>query len=321
MKALVAAGGWSGSRYFSTSVGSAANRTAFVNTCLDLIAEYDLDGMDFDWEYPNKQSLGCNVINDNDTSNFLLFLQELRAAGPDLILTAASSLFPWNNATGGQSTDLGGFADVLDYIMVMNYDIFGAWSSIAGPNSPLASACDVRNNQGSADLGLAKWIAAGIPSSKLVLGVAAYGHGFAVNSTSAFVANSTTQLDTFPAQNSSDRFQGSSWDDDPPIDDCGNVQLPSGTYPFWSLITEAGFLDTTGEPKEGISYTYDDCSQTAVVYNATSGVWVSYDNAQSVAAKGQYIMDNSLGGFATWEIGGDYDDILINSVRSAVGLA
>jgi chitinase len=73
------------------------------------------------WEYPNRQGLGCNEINDNDTSNFLKFLQELRqdSVGKKLLLTAAGSLFPWNDKTGAASKDLAGFSDVLDYIMIM----------------------------------------------------------------------------------------------------------------------------------------------------------------------------------------------------------
>lgn len=73
------------------------------------------------WEYPNRQGLGCNAINDDDTANFLAFLEELREQpeGKDLYLTAAGSLFPWNNASGVASTDLDGFANVLDYIMIM----------------------------------------------------------------------------------------------------------------------------------------------------------------------------------------------------------
>lgn len=73
------------------------------------------------WEYPNRQGLGCNAINDDDTANFLAFLEELREQpeGKDLYLTAAGSLFPWNNASGVASTDLEGFANVLDYIMIM----------------------------------------------------------------------------------------------------------------------------------------------------------------------------------------------------------
>ena len=47
---------------------------------------------------------------------------------------------------------------------------------------------------------------------------------------------------------------------------------------------------------------------------------VSYDNAQSFAAKGKFIHSNGLAGFAMWEAGGDYNDILLNSIRSALGL-
>lgn len=321
VKALISIGGWTGSRHFSTSVGSAANRTAFVKTVTDLVKQYDLDGVDFDWEYPNKQGLGCNAINDNDTSNFLSFLQELRAADSSLYLTAATSLFPWNNASAAQSTDLAGFADVLDYAMIMNYDIFGAWATTGGPNAPIASSCDARNNQGSLELGFAAWTAAGVPASKLVLGVPAYAHGFSVTPSAAFPNGTTGGLDMFPAQNSSNRFQGSSWDNDPPVDDCGNAQPPSGTYQFWSMITEKGFLTEAGEPSSNVTAGWDSCSQTPALYDSARQIWVSYDNAKSMAIKGQYILDKGMKGFALWETGGDYQNILVNSVRTAVGLS
>lgn len=229
---------------------------------MDLVSQYSLDGLDFDFEYPNRQGLGCNTISANDTTNFLSFLQELRQqpGASDIQFTAAASLLPWNDATGSQSADLSGFADVLDYIVIMNYDLYGMWSATAGPNAPLASACDTRNNQGSATLGIDAWIAAGMPADQIVLGLAAYGHGFRVTQDAA-LGNGTT-LDMYPAFNSSDRFQGSSWDDDPAIDDCGNAQPHTGTYPFWSLVTEAGFLDESGEPQSGIVSGYDTCSQT-----------------------------------------------------------
>ena len=43
------------------------------------------------WEFPGKQSIGCNVVSPSDTANYLLFLQELRKdpIGAQLILTAA----------------------------------------------------------------------------------------------------------------------------------------------------------------------------------------------------------------------------------------
>jgi chitinase len=50
---MVSIGGWTGSRFFSTSIGSAENRTAFVKTCLDFVSEYDLDGLDFEYVFPD----------------------------------------------------------------------------------------------------------------------------------------------------------------------------------------------------------------------------------------------------------------------------
>ncbi|KAL0939917.1 glycoside hydrolase family 18 protein [Colletotrichum truncatum] len=321
VKALVSIGGWTGSRWFSTAFGSAENRTAFVKTCLDLVEKYSLDGLDFDWEYPNRQGLGCNAINKDDTANFLTFLKELRQKQPkELYLTAASSLFPWYDATGVSSVNgtLSGFADVLDYVMVMAYDIYGAWATTGGPNAPLAFGCDSRNNQGGAKEGVEKWVNSGIPANKIVLAVAAYGHGFSVNSTSAFSGSNT--LNAYPPQNSSNRFQGSSWDDDPRVDECGNASPPSGTYPFWSLIKEANFLDETGKPRENIAYGFDNCSMTPFAYNETAQIWVSYDNPESLTAKGKYIKSANLAGFAMWEAGGDYKNTLVDAIRSAVGL-
>lgn len=56
------------------------------------------------------------------------------------------------------------------------------------------------------------------------------------------------------------------------------------------------------------------------VYNQCTSVMVSFDNAESFAAKGDYIKNNNLRGFAMWEAGGDYDDILLDSIRQAAGL-
>ncbi|KAK0389300.1 hypothetical protein NLU13_2875 [Sarocladium strictum] len=319
VKARVSIGGWTGSRYWSTSIGSAANRTAFVKTCLDFVKKYNLDGFDIDWEYPNRQGIGCNAINKDDTANLLKFLQEVREDphGKKLYLTVAASLFPWNDASGAPSKDLSGFAKVLDNIMLMNYDIWGPWLATGGPNAPLYRSCDARNNQGSAEDAVTSWEAAGVPASKLVLAVPAYAHGFSVTNKDAF-ANG--KLSEYPPQNASIRFQGSSWDNDPPIDECGNKNPPGGTYTFWSLVTEAKFLDQSGNPAPGIAYVWSNCSRTPALYSKERDIWVSYDNARSFAEKGKFILANKLAGFTMYEAGGDYHNILVNSIRKATGM-
>ena len=45
---MITLGGWTGSRYFSTAVGSAENRTAFAQAILNFVDEYKLDGVDIE---------------------------------------------------------------------------------------------------------------------------------------------------------------------------------------------------------------------------------------------------------------------------------
>ena len=46
----------------------------------------------------------------------------------------------------------------------------------------------------------------------------------------------------------------------------------------------------------------------------------SYDDPQSFAAKGDYIIQNNLLGFAMWDSTGDYNGLLVNSLTSAAGV-
>ena len=53
MDALLSIGGWTGSIYFSTAVGSPENRTTFVKAVVGLANKYGLDGIDFESVYPS----------------------------------------------------------------------------------------------------------------------------------------------------------------------------------------------------------------------------------------------------------------------------
>ncbi|KAG0692802.1 glycoside hydrolase family 18 protein, partial [Suillus ampliporus] len=320
VEAHIAVGGWTGSLWFSSNLATAENRTAFVKTVAEFAFQYDLDGINFDWESPNDQGIGCNIISVNDTANFLAFLEELRQnpVGANLTLSAAVGLTPFFDATGNPLADVTGFAKVLDYIAVMNYDVWGPWFSTVGPNAPLNDTCaSPANQEGSAVSAVKTWTDAGMPIHRIVLGVASYGHSFSVSPSDAF-ASSTKTLDAFPTFNTSNQLLDDVWDDDGGIDVCGVDEGPGGTFNFWGLI-DGGFLTEKGTPAEGIYYRYDECSQTPYVYNKTSQVMISFDNTQSFAAKGEYIKKTGLRGFAMWEAGGDYNDMLLDSIIKAVG--
>jgi chitinase len=51
------------------------------------------------------------------------------------------------------------------------------------------------------------------------------------------------------------------------------------------------------------------------VYNKTSQVMISFDDARSFEAKGKYIKSKGLRGFAMWQAAGDYNNILLDAIR------
>lgn len=214
------------------------------------------------WEYPGTQGIGCNAINPDDTTNFLAFLEQLRAdsVGKNLILTAATSIFPWVGPNGDRLSDVSGFAKQLDWIAIMNYDIWGSWSNSVGPNAPLDDTCaSSANQQGSAVSAVAQWSAAGMPASQIVLGVASYGHSFHVSPSNA--VSSDGQLNAYPAFDKDQQPIGDKWDDPAGTDECGNAAGPGGNFDFWGLI-DNGFLQANGTVAAGIDYRFDTCSQT-----------------------------------------------------------
>ncbi|KAJ6491315.1 glycoside hydrolase family 18 protein [Mycena vitilis] len=325
VSALLSIGGWTGSQYYSTAVATSENRTAFVGAVLALVSRYDLDGIDFDWEYPGKQGLGCNAVNSDDSANFLLFLQELRAdpAGKNLVLTAAVGITPFVGSDSQPMDDVSPFADVLDRIAIMVYDVWGSWSPTVGPNAPLNDSCAPTSDQdGSAVSAVNAWTAANFPAnqaSSIALGIASYGHSFRVTPTAATSGSNSIAL--YPSFDSSSQPVGSAdTPGDTSLDPCGQPNGVSGIFTFAGLIS-GGFLNSNGTAADGIDYVFDSCSQTPFVYNSTSQVMVSYDDATSLAAKGQFINAQGLAGFAVWDVTGDQDNILLDSLHESMGIS
>ena len=76
-------------------------------------------------KYPNQPGVSCNGISSSDSDNYLGFLPELRSqpAAKNLYLTATVSTFPFAGSDGQPMAGVSQFAEVLDHIAIMNYDI------------------------------------------------------------------------------------------------------------------------------------------------------------------------------------------------------
>jgi chitinase len=46
---MISFGGWGGSIYFSSAVATDANRTAFANAILNVVSQYQLGGIEFEY--------------------------------------------------------------------------------------------------------------------------------------------------------------------------------------------------------------------------------------------------------------------------------
>lgn len=116
-------------RYFSPAVATTTSRQTFAKNIVAVYKQYSLDGIDIDWEYPGQQGAGSNQVSPQDSANFLAFLKVLRTSLPSgARITAAVQDVPFADASGNPMKDVSAFASVLDWVNLMNYDVWGGAS-------------------------------------------------------------------------------------------------------------------------------------------------------------------------------------------------
>ena len=78
LQVLVSVGGWTWSGNFSDMVLTTQSRSRFIDSVVEFVDRYKLDGLDIDWEYPGMTGNG-NRFRPEDKRNYTLVLKELRA--------------------------------------------------------------------------------------------------------------------------------------------------------------------------------------------------------------------------------------------------
>ncbi|KAK1979246.1 family 18 glycosyl hydrolase [Colletotrichum cereale] len=159
---------------FSDIARSEDAQQKFIDSVLNFMSTYGLDGIDLDWEYPATKNRGGR---DEDFDNFPKFMKTLRQALKDYEISITIPAIYRNL----QHFDLKNIEPHVDFFNVMTYDFHGAWEKATESGGPyLNSQTNLTAIKGGLDL---IW-RNNIDPDKVVLGLAFYGRGFKASSSS-----------------------------------------------------------------------------------------------------------------------------------------
>ena len=208
-------------------------------------------------------------IEAADRAPLLALLQGLRAARPGMVLTIPVG---WVNANAPEEVD-GYYAQVaaaVDQVNLMSYDMAGDWDGWSSWHFAALTG-EGATHPSSIDSSVKAYLRAGVPAAKLGMGIGFYGACWrGVEAPRVPLAGRT-------------------------------VSKPDGDNVLSYTTLAAAYLP-------GATRTWDDVAKQA--YLSSSGGLgpldcnlVSYEDAESIVAKGAYARANGLGGTIVWTIG------------------
>ena len=268
VKVLISVGGWlNGDPSAFVAIGnSAGTTTTFTNNLLAFVSQYNLDGVDIDWEHPNASTAG----------SYAALMQQLATAlhGRGQLLSTAVAGGTWAGP-GIQPSVYGN----LDFMNIMAYDD-------TPPN---------HSTYALAKQSLDYWQGRGLPKSKTVLGVPFYGQPSG-ETYAALLARG--------ADPNADLFQNVGYNGIPTIKSKTNLAFDQGSgLMIWHLAGDAAGANSlltaisqvvlartapTPPPASGVATFYRDCNYGGTATSLPAG---DYTLSQ-LQAKG--MLDNDL---------------------------
>lgn len=161
----------------ATFFGNATAQTTLINNLVNLVQTRGAHGINIDFEgVPSGQSANLTAFMTN-------LGNALHTANPNYQLSICLYAVDWGNVF-----DETALTNVVDFYTIMGYDYYYSGSSQAGPTDPLygfSSSYDY-----SLSRSVSYYLNAGIPSSKLILGLPYYGREWETTS-NVVLANTT----------------------------------------------------------------------------------------------------------------------------------
>jgi len=270
---LVSVGGWEWSTNFSDMALTKRSRAVFINSVMDFLLRYDLDGLDIDWEYPGLRGAG-HPFRPEDKQNFTSLVRTLRKRFDRETRRTHRRLY-LSIAAGAslsylEHTEMNKVQRYVDTVNLMSYDYVVPGEGVTGHHSPLfTDPAEPRHY--STDASVQVFEEAGVPAAKILLGVPFYGHVWG----------------QVPDVDHGLRQPGKSIHSDATYGAITSTMLRQGYVRYWDA--------TAGVPW---------------LYNAGKQIFVSYEDPESLASKCRYVVTRKLGGMMFWDYEGDPDGVL-----------
>ncbi len=279
LKIVISIGGWAWSENFSDAVLTESSRLKFAKSSVDIVRQYDLDGVDIDWEYPGMRGEEGNIFRPEDKQNFTLMFKAIREE-LNLLEKEKGKKYLLTTAVGGsksfiEHTEMGLAQAYLDYVLIMTYD-YGGRNGTVGHHTNLYDS-DPSGEGSSADRSVKNFIAAGVPASKIGLGAAFYGKGWEAES----------------ADNHG----------------LGAKRVKSVQGGGYTKLKDT-MIDQNGYKKY-----YDKKAKAPYLFNDSTKVLITYEDEKSIKGKCKYVKKNKLAGIFFWEYFNDPKEYLINAIH------
>ncbi len=278
LKILISIGGWSWSKNFSDAVLTDSSTQNFASSAVSIVSKYNLDGIDIDWEYPGMIG-DSNIYRPEDKQHYTLLFKDLRQ-GLDSLGRITRMKYYVTTAVGGSQayidhTEMEKVQQYTDYINVMSYDYAGGSDPISGHHTNLYTSSG-DTNQYSAHRSIQAFIAAGVPPSKIVIGIAFYGKGWQMES--------ADNNGLYRKALKSARGGGFTYLKDSLVNKNGYTQ-------YWDARAKAPYL-----------------------FNSDKKIFISYDDERSVKEKCKYVKRHHLAGAMFWEYFSDKKEYLLKII-------
>ncbi len=258
LKVILSLGGWGGCKTCPDVFSTDSGRREFARSVLELSRYFQTDGIDIDWEYPSLENVPGYPYGPGDKDHFTELIRLLRKElGRKAEISFAAGGFTDFLTT---SIDWKKVAPMVNHINLMSYDLINGYSKVTGHHTPLFSTLQQVE---STDHAVRYLDSIGVPSSKIVIGMAFYARIFA---------------NVYSVNN--------------------GLYRPGNFFKGCSYKDQAANLSAAN----GYVYHWDSTAQAPFAYNANQHLFATFDDTTSIRKKTEYALQKNLGGVMFWQL-------------------